>query len=805
MKPVNRAMKDHPAYNRHTVYLFFFDQGMDAAVAGYMPLNGQFGYITGFTAAKQAEYYRTIAHEVAHGVFNLRHTFSTENRYVLSEGTTNNLLDYNGGTALYKYQWDLIHDPQKIWFAWMEEEGEGRMMGEPLFTFEWKAPPHSGMVTYITPSGLPISIENATQCFIATEDNAGFSLDNDGVFDDTPEGKIFSFYTDKGPLFGFEKDNKKWFAIFSHSYFYGYYNKESKEYYTETITENITASPYITYVWESSGWTAKNCCLKIADYESIKLQNTPDYKGAGYFETDAINRPEATCYVPKAIEQLTEASFSELYVGEAWAKYNHFGDGGILYKVILNNTTGYLYQNKDYTGNEYWLVYDKNAKHWKKFNYPGFRASDLLNIDFIGKIAQETGHNALDVIGVIPVIGEGADFINGVWYTVEGDALNASLCYASMIPVIGDAIFKGTKVVIKGIKSVGKATDIAKGLDKAINLTEQTSEVFVKIGKTLNVKFVANINECLYETGVLLTKHGDKAADLEKLLSALPTEKLHAVLTKLNSLEDGARVEFLTAIKYADDLPASHLAKNLDKIDEDILEAWSLLDGSPDIRLDIKNLENLKSVIKHPDYTFTSDQLLELSTTIKNSNSKSRLIEELNYATKYPDAFGNVDEIVSLAKRFTTNVRTLDYIPTSGTKLISKADKTVTIIGSWKDDMQYIKSKLQPSDFNVGTQYGDVTTNNYGFNILNIQDDLATQAGDKFFDLYNKPWLDKAIERGDDIILATKPIDKSLYINEVKGTLKGNYAKELDYLVKKDYKPINISDSEWQTIKSWFK
>ncbi len=128
MKLVNRAMKDHPAYNRHTVYLFFFDQGTDAALAGYMPLNGQFGYITGYTAARQAEYYRTIAHEIAHGVFNLRHSFSHENRHMLSEGTTDNLLDYNGGTALYKYQWDLIHDPEKIWFAWLEEEGEGEMV-----------------------------------------------------------------------------------------------------------------------------------------------------------------------------------------------------------------------------------------------------------------------------------------------------------------------------------------------------------------------------------------------------------------------------------------------------------------------------------------------------------------------------------------------------------------------------------------------------------------------------------------------------------------------------------------------------
>jgi len=92
-----------------------------------MPFNKQFAFVftKGMTDANQIA--RSIAHEVAHGTFNLRHTFSTENRYMLSEGTTDNRLDYNGGTALYKYQWDLIHDPEKIWFAWMEEEEEGEM------------------------------------------------------------------------------------------------------------------------------------------------------------------------------------------------------------------------------------------------------------------------------------------------------------------------------------------------------------------------------------------------------------------------------------------------------------------------------------------------------------------------------------------------------------------------------------------------------------------------------------------------------------------------------------------------------
>ena len=61
---------------------------------------------------------RTIVHEVAHGLFTLRHTFREENTYILSQGTTDNLMDYSGqeATALYKYQWDLIHNPQRVYY-----------------------------------------------------------------------------------------------------------------------------------------------------------------------------------------------------------------------------------------------------------------------------------------------------------------------------------------------------------------------------------------------------------------------------------------------------------------------------------------------------------------------------------------------------------------------------------------------------------------------------------------------------------------------------------------------------------------
>jgi len=115
-----------------------------------------------FSYKKQPEgFAKTVAHELGHGLFRLFHTFSTENKYKISEPTDNLMLnesgclrvkakqtpmdelvpissgDYNGGTALYKYQWDLIHDPEKIWFTWLEEEGEGEMSIVEDKDIEW--------------------------------------------------------------------------------------------------------------------------------------------------------------------------------------------------------------------------------------------------------------------------------------------------------------------------------------------------------------------------------------------------------------------------------------------------------------------------------------------------------------------------------------------------------------------------------------------------------------------------------------------------------------------------------------------
>ncbi len=133
MKAVIREMKDHELYNNNSLYLFFFEASSERGAKGYMPLKHTFGFVYN-NGMSENERKHTIAHEVGHGPFRLRHTFSSENEYRQSTGSSDNLMDYDeiasGVPALekdqlIKYQWDLIHDPETMLFSGLESEEEG--------------------------------------------------------------------------------------------------------------------------------------------------------------------------------------------------------------------------------------------------------------------------------------------------------------------------------------------------------------------------------------------------------------------------------------------------------------------------------------------------------------------------------------------------------------------------------------------------------------------------------------------------------------------------------------------------------
>ncbi|QDZ98572.1 hypothetical protein D0439_08010 [Lysinibacillus fusiformis] len=71
----------------------------------------------------------------------------------------------------------------------------------------------------------------------------------------------------------------------------------------------------------------------------------------------------------------------------------------------------------------------------------------------------------LDLVGLIPGVGEIADGVNGVIYLARGDKVNASLSFGAMIPFVGWAS-TGGKFVKKG---AGVVKSVTEGVQKALN------------------------------------------------------------------------------------------------------------------------------------------------------------------------------------------------------------------------------------------------------------------------------------------------------------------------------------------------
>ena len=89
-------------------------------VSGYMPVGRHYGFIY-----NQYDNARTIAHELAHGALSLSHTFSDSSEsYLGQRGTTDNLMDYNGGTALNHIQWQWAHETHRNILGFLDDEGK---------------------------------------------------------------------------------------------------------------------------------------------------------------------------------------------------------------------------------------------------------------------------------------------------------------------------------------------------------------------------------------------------------------------------------------------------------------------------------------------------------------------------------------------------------------------------------------------------------------------------------------------------------------------------------------------------------
>ncbi len=194
MQPIVSHFKDNcPAYigSAENTYYLLFGCTNDGSQLGYMPRARNTGFIFDVSP-------HTIAHELGHGAFNLKHIFSSDelgegNRYL-----TNNIMDYavvnasagqiSQQSALYKHQWDLIHDPSFV--GWFEGDDEEAAL--------------AANQNYFTPAGLPFHATETAQTIVnKSEIENGNKLNGILYAFSTSDGKTYNAKIVGGKFYGY--------------------------------------------------------------------------------------------------------------------------------------------------------------------------------------------------------------------------------------------------------------------------------------------------------------------------------------------------------------------------------------------------------------------------------------------------------------------------------------------------------------------------------------------------------------------------------------------------------------------------
>ena len=122
MLDLRRLVKQQSYHDGEEYYLLVVPNMEPAGRDGFMPRKRRFGFLNRALIDDAETLARVAAHELAHGAFRLQHTFD---RFTVQPGVTDNLLDYNGGERLYRYQWGNVHDPEGNFTLFDDrEEGE---------------------------------------------------------------------------------------------------------------------------------------------------------------------------------------------------------------------------------------------------------------------------------------------------------------------------------------------------------------------------------------------------------------------------------------------------------------------------------------------------------------------------------------------------------------------------------------------------------------------------------------------------------------------------------------------------------
>jgi len=155
----------------------------------------------------------------------------------------------------------------------------------------------------------------------------------------------------------------------------------------------------------------------------------PDFETSGigeFYNTGTPYLRAPTCMPPFTFEQ---------YSSPAYILNDHYGHQGALRWVLTSGGYAWIYGafTQDDPGVESFWQWDCRLMEWKWIPPPMDLSPEFDFYWAVWDAIRSQGHLILDVGGLIPVLGEPIDFINGVWYLYEGNELEAGISFGSVL------------------------------------------------------------------------------------------------------------------------------------------------------------------------------------------------------------------------------------------------------------------------------------------------------------------------------------------------------------------------------------
>jgi hypothetical protein len=834
-RAIKRAVRRHQAYDKKAFYIVMTPEASEGAMLkGRWALKTQVGFVFNPKGMSDEQFIHTVAHESGHGIFRLWHTFSSKNNYQLAKGTTTNLMDYStkpNATDLFKYQWDYCHNPENMTGLFQDDEEGEFVFGETAIenivravrnvrcakennegitnlyfsnysyiieikdlvtAFSWTGSDVSNeKIKFFISNGSEINLdyfedefdvnnikynENKNQVVLNGKKRSLFIKPYD--VSSGHKAEIYSFIkamfdTDisiKDPrtedVNGMEQEKLRYLSVCQLSLMSDNRRKEILESISEQTTITAKDEKLVINILR----TTKNKSTIYSLLQDGKL-SIDLYKGMNTYKQEFVFLFNWICEASWTASERQKAKI--LFLGT-----DNRGN-----RFQLSENDWMLGDCLDETEVRVWNLEDLGGKYSNKFTSAPVAPIRIAYFNGNTKIvstfmvdymrSQENNEEWTEAF---------FDYLTGIGLSSAGRLLVAKstpqiIRFLSVIEFGKtniDIVFKDERVKTK-LKNNGHHWFVNnwQKISTAIDVATFGSEMLINFAKKGD-----DLSKVLRENGN--TKAANEIDDITTEAKAL-TESVEYFSNTFNKLSTKSSLN-------------ASLFRKLD----------NMLASAPSIKFNYgsKSLQSPKQFLNSTGSEMY-DLILNNGTYAKFDNTTGRLLYsdgKNQYFVRYTTG-NNTSNVEQLITDRVTKLRNClglngnQTIPlTKGLGAVTTSSNKVTTFIGKTTETQLLKNQF--GDFKhieVGETVGSV-------NLLNMPDPYWNPS--TWFEDYNKDWMLRAINRGDDIYIASKINPSSLYNKKPDNTLFGSYfANELNELVRAGIKPKNITQTEWNSVK----